>query len=112
MLHESSLRALFNVHARVARPTGARKLGLLLGLLEWKLLMRRLELLQGDLTERDATLCFVTSRMAVTDGAGSACDRTAHTCAVPNLSLSTLSRAYSAQPLSRPSLVRTPEHRD
>jgi len=67
MKHEVSLRNLFNVMARVARPSTAKKLGLLVGLQQWKDFTRRLELIDHDLTERDTTLSFVCSRMVVID---------------------------------------------
>ena len=66
--HAGSLRLIFNAMARVSTTPGAKKLGLLLGLAEWKTLIRRLHLIDVDLTERDSTLCFVTSRMYVIDG--------------------------------------------
>ena len=49
-------------------PPSLKSLGVLLSLSDWKTLTRRLELIDADLTERDATLCFVNSRMAVIDG--------------------------------------------
>lgn len=67
MKYESSLRTLFNAVGRIAKTPGSRKLGLLLGVAEWKTLVRRLELVDYDLTDRDTTLCFICSRMAVVD---------------------------------------------
>ena len=67
MQHEPSLRMIFNCMAVV--PRSAKKLGAIIGLGEWKALMRRLQLVDYDLTERDAALCFICSRMAVIDGA-------------------------------------------
>ena len=66
--HETSLRVLFNSISRIAKPSGSKKLGLLLGVSEWKGLVRRLELIDHDLTDRDCTLCFICSRMKVIDG--------------------------------------------
>ena len=68
LTHEPSLRNLFNAVARVATVPGTQKLGMLLGIAGWKTLVRRLELVDYDATERDASLCFITSRMVVIDG--------------------------------------------
>ena len=65
--YEMSLKVLFGSLAKVGRGTGAKKLGLLIGLSTWKLVWRRLEMIDVDFTERDATLCFMQSRMAVID---------------------------------------------
>ena len=63
--HEATLRALFGAISRVGRTTSLRSLGPLLTLGEWKQLMKRLGLIDADLTERVCNLCFVASRMAV-----------------------------------------------
>ena len=39
----------------------------LMSLNEWRLLLKVLALLDGDITERDATMCFAWSRMCVVD---------------------------------------------
>ena len=65
--HEMSLKVLFGSLAKVGHAVGSKKLGLLLTLSTWKTLWRRLELIDVDFTERDATLCFMLSRMSVID---------------------------------------------
>lgn len=40
---------------------------MLLSLDEWKSLLRHLECIASDLTDRDATLCFIKSRVCVVD---------------------------------------------
>ena len=62
--NEASMKLLFDA---VASYTRISKLGLLLGLAEWKQLMRMLGLINLDVTDRDAVLCFIMSRMAVVD---------------------------------------------
>ena len=68
--HAASLTHIFSALASSGRSgpgegAGARKL---VGLSEWLAFMRGLHLIGEDLTERDATLCFVFSRMIVIDG--------------------------------------------
>ena len=63
--NEASMKLLFDAIANYTRFT---KLGLLLGLAEWKQLMRMLGLINLDVTDRDAVLCFIMSRMSVIDG--------------------------------------------
>ena len=65
--HEESLRNLFHVVAKLPRSLSAKKLGMLIGLLEWREFVRRFALVDLDLNERDVTLCFVSSRMSVID---------------------------------------------
>ena len=60
---ERELRLLFTVVSGGGRGREAE----LLSLKEWKDMLRALNLIQADLTDRDATLCFVWSRMVVID---------------------------------------------
>jgi len=64
--HEVSLRQLFEVAG--ASEAGVDASDALMSLAEWKLAVRGLALIDDDLSDRDATLCFVWSRMAVCDG--------------------------------------------
>jgi hypothetical protein len=62
--HEHSMRLVFNAAASAAyseRGLRAR----MLSHAEWMHMLRALELIAQDLTERDATLCFAWSRMQV-----------------------------------------------
>ena len=63
--HEMSLKVLFGSLAKV--DTRWAPVLALLTLSTWKTLWRRLELIDVDFTERDATLCFMLSRMSVID---------------------------------------------
>ena len=60
--HEASLRNVFTVAAGGGSSGAGSKL---LGLHEWRRLLKGLGLIGRDVTERDATLCFCCSRMAV-----------------------------------------------
>ena len=60
---ERELRLLFAIVSGGGRGKEAE----LLSLKEWKDMLRALNLIQADLTDRDATLCFVWSRMVVID---------------------------------------------
>ena len=62
--HESSLRLLFD---GVACQSRYASLGMLIGLAEWKHLMKMLGLINIDITDRDITLCFIFARMTVID---------------------------------------------
>ena len=62
--HESSLRLLFD---GIAGQSRFASLGLLIGLDQWRALMRLLGLINLDISERDCTLCFMFSRMTVVD---------------------------------------------
>ena len=66
--HEPSLKLLFGVLAKRPTKKENKSLGLLLSLGDWKVAVRRLELIGVDFAERDATRCFVFSRMCVIDG--------------------------------------------
>ena len=66
---EPLLRALFvQVNAFQAQEVTKKDEAQLLSLAEWLALLKALELISSDLTERDATLCFAWSRMLVVDG--------------------------------------------
>ena len=61
--HEGTLRALFSVVGQYGGQRPAVKaLGLLISLSDWRLLTRRLELIDSDLTERDATVSAAAKR--------------------------------------------------
>ena len=59
--HEASLRLIFNTLAEMDRPRN------LLSFHMWKTFLRALGFIGVDVTERDATLCFMWSVMAVID---------------------------------------------
>lgn len=66
--HEASLRNLFDAACLLGgRSLAAGLANRLVAYPEWVELLRRLGLIQDDLTERDATLCFVWSRMRYVD---------------------------------------------
>ena len=62
-VHEIALRSIFGVLGRVGQKVSQKQLGPMLPLGEWKLFVRRLGWIDSDLTDRDAVLCFVKSRM-------------------------------------------------
>jgi hypothetical protein len=64
--NEASLRSLFAVLARVT--ANGRPGATLIDLRMWILVLRLLEAIGDDFSERDAALCFLWSRMAVIDG--------------------------------------------
>ena len=64
--HEVSLKNLFAVAAG-GEPSLSASAGRLLSLEEWRALLKSLEFIGKDVTERDARLCFACSRMAVID---------------------------------------------
>ena len=63
-----ALPVLLQVNAFEAADMAKRAAAMVLSLDEWMALMRALDMIGIDLTERDATLCFVWSRMVVIDG--------------------------------------------
>lgn len=65
--HEESLRNMFAVAAAGASDFVGSKGSTLLGLLEWKAFLKALRLIGKDVSDRDASLCFACSRMAVAD---------------------------------------------
>jgi len=64
---EDSLRNMFAVAAAGASDVAGSKGSGLLGLVEWKAFLKALQLIGKDVSERDASLCFACSRMAVAD---------------------------------------------
>jgi hypothetical protein len=66
--HEGSTRAIFHTISKESKKPSLKSLGELLSLVDWKTFARRLGLIDSDLTDRDAAICFVNSRMAVIDG--------------------------------------------
>ena len=60
--YKGSLLVLFNSLTEIDKPRG------LVSVAVWRSFLRSLHLFEGRLTERDASLCFVWSVMAVADG--------------------------------------------
>ena len=68
--HEVSLRRLFKgVGEADGRTVASKHMASLVSFAEWKLFVRQCKLVGPDLTERDAKLAFVWSRMAIINGA-------------------------------------------
>ena len=66
--YEDSLRLLFGGFAQSeGTEVGKEHLVELMALGEWMALLKGLDFIGPDLTEREATLCFVNARMAVID---------------------------------------------
>lgn len=66
--YDNSLGALYAALAGGVNALTGGFNATLLSLYEWITFMRALEMIQADVTERDALLCFTFSRMAVIDG--------------------------------------------